>query len=220
MNGEKFISSTPSQRVNTTGYLLGSRENRIVLPSEICRFTLLFRRIAPVKNSPSGTTTVPPPAWAQAAIAFANAPLQSKWLWSTAPNFVISNSRGGKLGGVMRARICGRRDHGCEELGSEEPRTSPANGRPAPILLVLKMNAAPPLIKEAFRNCRRLLLDFCLGNFAEAISCNLYVVFCVSMFVTALGGGPHTGLFALGSSGRQLNQAVIWIKMVDCRRGH
>src|ERR1051326_5413966 len=84
----------------------------MVAASPTKRFTLLLRRIAPVRNSPLGTTTRPPPALLQAAIALAKAPVLSVELSPFAPNFVISKSRLGKTGGLMRARIRGTSDQG------------------------------------------------------------------------------------------------------------
>src|SRR5579863_4074989 len=101
MKGEQFISSTPSHRVNTSGYLRGSRINLRVAPEEICKLTLLIRRIAPVLKSPEGTTTWPPPAALQEAIAFRIASVQSKAPSPTAPKSVTSTLRLGKAGGLI-----------------------------------------------------------------------------------------------------------------------
>src|ERR1017187_3430520 len=76
-----------------------------------CSSTLLFKWIAPVKNSPAGTTTRPPPASAQASIVFAIAAVQSVWPSVFAPNLVMTKSRAGNFGGTMRARIPGTCDH-------------------------------------------------------------------------------------------------------------
>src|SRR6516164_6342738 len=109
MSGEKFMHSIPSNRVNTTGYAAGSRVNRIVVArSARCRFTPLFNSIAPVMNVPPGTTTRPPPAAWQAAIAARNALVLSAWSSPTAPKAVTSKSRAGNVGGLIRARIAGR----------------------------------------------------------------------------------------------------------------
>src|SRR5215467_8111061 len=99
MKGEKFINSTPSHRVNARGYRLMSRVKRIVASAVTYRLTLLFSSIAPVRNSPFGTTTRPPPLRTQAAIAVRNAPVLSVALLPTAPNAVTLNSRDGNVGG-------------------------------------------------------------------------------------------------------------------------
>src|SRR5262244_2766724 len=85
--------------------------NLIVAPSFRCKFTLLFRWIGPDKYSPAGTTTFPPPALLQAAIASRKASVQSEDLVET-PNFVMSNVRSAKIGALIRARISGTRAHG------------------------------------------------------------------------------------------------------------
>src|SRR5689334_8298649 len=81
-------------------------------PSTMWRFTLLLRSMAPVRNSPLGTSTRPPPLLLHAAIALAKASVQSVLLSPTAPNLVMANSRLGKVGGLMRDRILGSSDQG------------------------------------------------------------------------------------------------------------
>src|ERR1700748_1763584 len=61
--------------------------------------------MAPVRNSPSGTTTRPPPLSAQASIARAIASAQSVLPSATAPNFVMTKSRRGNFGAWMRFKI-------------------------------------------------------------------------------------------------------------------
>ena len=61
-------------------------------------------------NGLCGTTTRPPPAARQAAIALRMAPVQSAAPSPTAPHLVISKSREGKRGGTIRPKNCRRRD--------------------------------------------------------------------------------------------------------------
>src|SRR6266508_3937508 len=78
-----------------------------------CRLTLLLRWIAPVENSPAGTTTRPPPARLHASTLRRNPTVQSNLPSPRAPNFVISKSRFAKVGALMRARIRGNKlSHG------------------------------------------------------------------------------------------------------------
>src|SRR5438067_6550147 len=56
---------------------------------------------------PAGTTTRPPPAALQAAIALRIASVESDLPSATAPKLVILKSRAGNFGGLMRARIAG-----------------------------------------------------------------------------------------------------------------
>src|SRR6187402_699872 len=108
MSGERCINSIPSQRVGTIGrYALGSVENFSVAPFETCRFTFDLSLIAPVKNTPVGTTTRPPPASVQASIALLIASLQSTVPPGFAPYFRILKSFLGNVGALMRARIFG-----------------------------------------------------------------------------------------------------------------
>src|SRR5580658_4464858 len=81
------------------------------------RFTRLRSWIAPVTNSPSGTTTLPPPAWWHAAIALWKAAVQSVLLSPRAPNFKILNSRSGNWGAVIRARMRGTCSQGPRSSG-------------------------------------------------------------------------------------------------------
>src|SRR5262245_53287239 len=98
----------PSQRVWTIGkYAFGSVENFRVAPFETFRLTFDLSRIAPVRNSPAGTTTRPPPAFAHASIAPLIASRQSNVPPGFAPNFRILKSFLGNVGDLMRARICG-----------------------------------------------------------------------------------------------------------------
>src|SRR6476659_10733286 len=112
MNGEKFISSMPSQRVKTIGYFDWSRVKRMVAFESRWRSTRLLSSMAPVTNSPAGTMTRPPPAFVQAAIADLKASVLSFALSPTAPYFVTSNVRDGNDGGLMRERIRGSSTHG------------------------------------------------------------------------------------------------------------
>ena len=74
---------------------------RSVAPSEIRRFTLLFKCTAPVSQTPGGTMTCPPPAAWQAAIALAIASMQ--FPSGVAPKSVMGKLRSGKFGAVIRA---------------------------------------------------------------------------------------------------------------------
>ena len=77
---------------------MGSWLNKIVEPDSRCRSTSLSRWMAPVKNWPAGTITWPPPARLQAAMAAANAWVQSVTPSPTAPNWVTGKNRPGKKG--------------------------------------------------------------------------------------------------------------------------
>src|SRR6476646_5758544 len=101
------MHSIPSKRVRTRGYFFGSVENLSVAPFEIYKLTFDLRFTAPVKNSPVGTTTRPPPALLQASIAFAIAKVESLATPASAPYLVIAKSRSGKTGGFIRESICG-----------------------------------------------------------------------------------------------------------------
>ena len=74
--------------------------------------------MAPVKNWPGGTITCPPPARLQAAMAAANAWVQSVVPSPTAPNFVTGKNRGGKKGrrteATMRSAARSMADQGPE----------------------------------------------------------------------------------------------------------
>src|ERR1039457_6745192 len=72
--------------------------------------------MGPVRNSPAGTTTRPPPAWAQASIALRMASVQSAWP-AAVPKSVIGNWRAGNTGALMRERISGTRAHPDEIKG-------------------------------------------------------------------------------------------------------
>src|SRR3954451_9267925 len=107
------MQSSASQLVSTTGrYLLRSVLKRSVAPAATNRLTWLRRWTAPVRKVPAGTTTRPPPAWWQAAIALAIAAVQSVVPSPTAPKPVIGKSRAGKVGTVMRATIASARAQG------------------------------------------------------------------------------------------------------------
>src|SRR3989442_449316 len=67
--------------------------------------------MAPVKNFPAGTMTLPPPALLHAAIASANAFVQSVVPSATAPYSVMSKSRAGNFGGMIRFRMPGTCAH-------------------------------------------------------------------------------------------------------------
>ena len=79
--------------------------NNSVAPSLTWRLTLLLRWIAPVSHAPGGTTTRPPPALLQAAIAWVTAAVQSVFPPGIAPNSVMAKSRFGNVGALMRAAI-------------------------------------------------------------------------------------------------------------------
>src|SRR3954447_9735893 len=107
------MQSSASQLVSTTGrYLLGSVLKRSVAPAATNRLTWLRRWTAPVRKVPAGTTTRPPPAALQAAIALAIGAVQSVVPSPTAPKAVIGKSRAGKVGTVMRATIMSARAQG------------------------------------------------------------------------------------------------------------
>src|SRR6476620_349544 len=99
------MHSIPSKRVRTSGYFFGSVENFSVASFEIYKLTFDLRFTAPVKNSPAGTTTRPPPALLQASIAFAIAEVESLATPAFAPNLVITKSRSGKTGDFIRDNI-------------------------------------------------------------------------------------------------------------------
>ena len=66
----------------------------------------LFRYRGPArKKSPAGTTTRPPPALAHSSMAFLKPPRASVRPSPLAPCLVTSQSRSGKVGATMRARI-------------------------------------------------------------------------------------------------------------------
>src|SRR5689334_25280951 len=96
--------------------------------------------MAPVRNSPAVTVTRPPRAALQAAMAFRNASVQSVLLSPTAPNFVMSKSRLGNLGGLILARVSGNACQGSfveDGRGLYEPTAAPnnaglANNKPEP----------------------------------------------------------------------------------------
>src|ERR1044072_4409592 len=64
------------------------------------------------RKVPAGTTTRPPPALLQAAMALRKASVQSNLPSPLAPYFVAAKSRFGKTGGLMRFRISGTRAQG------------------------------------------------------------------------------------------------------------
>ena len=107
------MHSTPSQRVRTSGrYLRGSGSNLMVAPSERCSSMPLLRWIGPVRNTPCGTSTRPPPFVLHAAIASPNAAVQSVMPSPRAPNFVTSTSVCGITGAWTRATIASAVSHG------------------------------------------------------------------------------------------------------------
>ncbi len=71
------MHSIPSKRVSTIGYSFGSGSKRMVAPFCTTRFTLLFRWMAPVRQTPSRTTTRPPPARLASSMALRKASVQS-----------------------------------------------------------------------------------------------------------------------------------------------
>ena len=79
----------------------------MVASLETYKSTLLNKWIAPVRNFPAGTTTRPPPAAWQAAIAFWNASVQSVVPSPTALYFVMRKSWLGNWGGTIRCKISG-----------------------------------------------------------------------------------------------------------------
>ena len=72
--------------------------------------------MAPVKNCPDGTITCPPPARLQAAMAAANAAVQSVLPSPTAPKRVTGKNRRGNHGrrteATMRSAARSDADHG------------------------------------------------------------------------------------------------------------
>src|SRR6185295_12519598 len=107
--------------------------------------------MAPVRNSPSGTTTRPPPALLHAEIARAKASVQSARAFPTAPNLVIEKSLLGKIGALMRRRILRASIQGSPAGSGSKARAdepiNPETPKPA------------PLIKTFCRNSRRLLIQ-------------------------------------------------------------
>lgn len=93
------MHSSPSQRVSTSGrYFFGSVSNFSVAPLATYRLTLLIRCTGPVSHSPAGTTTRPPPAFAQASTVCV----------TEFPYFVMSKSFLGNTGALILARIWSR----------------------------------------------------------------------------------------------------------------
>src|SRR2546421_6426002 len=81
--------------------------------------------MAPVENSPAGTTTRPPPARLQASTLRRKAPVQSSLPSPRAPNFVMSKSRLGKTGALIRLRISGKRiSQGASACSSANPESA------------------------------------------------------------------------------------------------
>src|SRR5215472_8157548 len=68
--------------------------------------------MGPVRNSPEGMTTLPPPAALQAAMAFAIGSVLSVPVFATAPNCITLKSREGNFGGLIRSSIAGTSDQG------------------------------------------------------------------------------------------------------------
>src|ERR1700691_225960 len=94
------------QRVNTTRReSLGSWLNKMVPPDSTCRSTWLSRWMAPVRKVPDGTTTWPPPARWQAAIAAAKAAVFLVLPSPTAPKAVTGKSLGGNQGRSRERRL-------------------------------------------------------------------------------------------------------------------
>src|SRR6266446_713396 len=63
--------------------------------------------MAPVRNSPAGTTTRPPPALPQASMALRKASVQSVLPSAFAPKPITEKSRAGNVGALMRAKMRG-----------------------------------------------------------------------------------------------------------------
>jgi len=68
-SGTRFLPIGCRQRAGSAG---GSRLNFSVAPSGTCKSTLLLSRIGPVKKTPAGNTTRPPPARVHSATARAS----------------------------------------------------------------------------------------------------------------------------------------------------
>src|SRR5438552_17344532 len=115
---------------------------------------LLFRWIAPVRNSPAGTTTRPPPALLHASMALANASVQSALPFAAAPNLVIGKSRAGKTGALMRARIW----EACDQGSSAVNKAHRSMARTIAWLDRLDSAIPAPPVTMFFIKSRRLLM--------------------------------------------------------------
>src|SRR6267378_241655 len=118
--------------------------------------------MAPVEYSPAGTSTRPPPALLQVAMACRNASVQSACPLPLAPKLMRLKSRFGKTGGLIRARISGTCDHGsvAELSGQRAAKSGPPSVRPE--VSSLASSTAAPLARNVFRKSRRSLMLLCL----------------------------------------------------------
>src|SRR2546430_2513249 len=117
------MHSMPCQRLNTSGYFLGSVLNLMV--PRTCRSTLSSRWIAPVRKlPPAGTTTCPPPALVQAVTALANAAGQAGLPAPFAPHPGVSKFLLREVGGFVRAGITRTWSHP-DALRPARPPASP-----------------------------------------------------------------------------------------------
>src|SRR2546421_10560752 len=146
------MHSMPCQRLNTSGYFLGSVLNLMV--PRTCRSTLSSRWIAPVRRLPrAGTTTCPPPALVQAVTALANAAVQSILPSPFAPYAVMTKFLLGKVGGLIRARITGTWSH-ADAFGTARPEAVVVNAR-AGSTSRPAVTAAPARIPPVLSRSRR-----------------------------------------------------------------
>src|SRR4030095_121590 len=192
MSGEKFRHSMPSKRVKTTGkYFAVSVENFSVAPSVTCRFTLLFRWMAPVRNTPGGTTTRPPPAAWQASIALLMASVQSVAVLAAAPYLVIKKSRAGKAGALIRARIFGTSSQGSsvssELLEDETGILFPAPAIPGEATSDCGNSKAPaPVVMNVFTKSRRLVISFSCAR--SSLRASTWKIKAISQHILSLQG--------------------------------
>src|SRR2546423_12875788 len=119
------MRSMPCQRLNTSGYFLGSVLNLMV--PRTCRSTLSSGWIAPVRKlPPAGTTTCPPPALVQAVTALANAAGQAGFPSPLAPYAGVSKFLLGEGGGLIPAGVT-RTWFPARALGPAPPEAGPVD---------------------------------------------------------------------------------------------
>src|SRR5688572_25788523 len=85
------IASRPSQLVFTKGKSSVLSLNCNTAPADTWKLTLLFSVRGPVSQNPAGTSTVPPPAFAQASMACVIAFVFNVMPSARAPNRLIEN---------------------------------------------------------------------------------------------------------------------------------
>src|SRR2546429_3391167 len=141
--------------------------------------------MAPVRNSPAGTTTRPPPALLHASMALANASVQSALPFAAAPNLVIGKSWAGKTGALMRARIW----EACDQ-GSSAIKARRAGSIARTITLLDKLDSAipAPLVITLFMKSRRLvMLNFPVRAILTAEGAEGFAKVCRGKILRVLG---------------------------------